>query len=57
MSLVRFYPLSEINSLHRQMNRLFDEITSWDRTDKTVSKPSVEMLDNQDTLTLKIFSS
>jgi HSP20 family protein len=47
MSLVRFYPLSEINSLHRQMNRLFDEITSWDRTDKTVLKPSVEMLDRK----------
>jgi HSP20 family protein len=54
MSLVRFYPLSEINSLHRQMNRLFDEITSWDHTNKTVLKPSVEMLDNQDALTLKI---
>ncbi|BAQ60498.1 small heat shock protein [Geminocystis sp. NIES-3708] len=54
MSLVRFYPLSDINSLHRQMNRLFDEITSWDNTNNTVLKPSVELLDNQDTLTLRV---
>ncbi|MBL1209989.1 MAG: Hsp20/alpha crystallin family protein, partial [Geminocystis sp. GBBB08] len=35
MSLVRFYPLSDISSLHRQMNRLFDEITSWENTNNT----------------------
>ncbi|BAQ63520.1 Hsp20/alpha crystallin family protein [Geminocystis sp. NIES-3709] len=54
MSLVRFYPLSDINSLHRQMNRLFDEITSWDNPTNTVLKPAIELFDNQDSLSLKV---
>lgn len=54
MSLVRFYPLSDVNSLHRQMNRLFDEISSWDNTNNTVLKLSVELFDNQDSLILRV---
>jgi HSP20 family protein len=55
MSLVRFYPLSDLNTLHRQMNRLFDEITAWDNTNNnTVLKPAVELFDNQDSLTLRV---
>jgi HSP20 family protein len=54
MSLVRFYPLSDIDGLHRQMNRLFDEITSWDKTSSNVLHPSVELLDNKDSLTLRV---
>lgn len=55
MSLVRFYPLSDINALHRQMNRLFDEIASWDNPGNTLLKPAIELFDNQDSLTLKVF--
>lgn len=54
MSLVRFYPLTDLNSLHGQMNRLFDEITSWDNTNNVVLKPSVELLDTQDSLILRV---
>lgn len=55
MSLVRFYPLSDINGLHRQMNRLFDEISSWDNNaNNSVLKPSVELFDNQDSLILRV---
>ncbi|MGI0483043.1 Hsp20/alpha crystallin family protein [Geminocystis sp. CENA526] len=54
MSLVRFYPLSDINSLHRQMNRLFDEITSWDNPNNTLLKPSIELFDQDNSLVLKV---
>lgn len=54
MSLVRFYPLSDINGLHRQMNRLFDEITSWDTPNNTLLKPSIELFDNDNSLILKV---
>lgn len=53
MSLVRFYPLSDIDNLHRQMNRLFDEITAWDNPLNDVFKPAVELIDNEDNLTLR----
>jgi HSP20 family protein len=54
MSLVRFYPLSDINSLHRQMNRLFDEITSWDTPNTPLIKPPIELFDQENSLTLKV---
>jgi HSP20 family protein len=54
MSLVRFYPLADIDTLHRQMNRLFDELTTWDNPNATVLKPAVELLDNEDNLTLRV---
>ncbi|AFZ48781.1 heat shock protein Hsp20 [Cyanobacterium stanieri PCC 7202] len=53
MSLVRFYPLSEVNGLHRQMNRLFDELSSgWEHL-PTVGNIPLELLDNGDNLILK----
>lgn len=53
MSLVRFYPLSDVHNLHRQMNRLFDEMTTWDNAKNSVLKPAVELMDNEDNLTLR----
>jgi len=54
MAIVRFNPLYEINSLHRQMNRLLDEITTWDDIPNSPVKPAVELLDNNDHLLLKV---
>lgn len=54
MAIVRFNPLYEINSLHRQMNRLLDEITAWDDTSNSFLKPAVELLDNDNSLMLKV---
>ena len=55
MALVRrFSPFGEIDTLHRQMNRLFDEITGWDQVDSGVIKPAVELSDNEDSLTLSV---
>lgn len=53
MSLVRFYPLSDVNSLHRQMNRLFDELSNtWEQV-PTVGNIPLELFDDGDNLILK----
>ncbi|MBF2057646.1 MAG: Hsp20/alpha crystallin family protein [Cyanobacterium sp. T60_A2020_053] len=53
MSLVRFYPLSDVNSLHRQMNRLFNELTNtWEEV-PSLSNIPLELFDNGDSLILK----
>ncbi len=49
----RFSPFSEIDTLHRQMNRLFDEITTWDNINPEVIKPAIELIDNENSLTLR----
>ncbi len=54
MPIVRFNPLYEINSLHRQMNRLLDEITTWDDVPNSPLKPAVELSDKNDSLILKV---
>ncbi|MGY6529396.1 MAG: Hsp20/alpha crystallin family protein [Cyanobacterium sp.] len=53
MSLVRFYPLSDVNGLHRQMNRLFDELSnSWEQL-PTIGNIPLELFDKGDNLVLK----
>ena len=54
MTIVRFNPAYDINSLHRQMNRLIEDITSWDDGQTTVFKPAVELIDYDDNLTLRV---
>jgi HSP20 family protein len=55
MSLVRrLSPFAEIDTLHRQMNRLFDEITNWEQIEPNLIKPAVELLDNDDKVTLRV---
>ncbi len=54
MAIVRFNPLYEINSLHRQMNRLLEDMATWDNSQTTVFKPAVELTDHDDNLTLRV---
>jgi HSP20 family protein len=53
MALIRWQPFSEIDMLRRQMDRLFDGITTWEGSDLTVSVPAVELSDEGDHLILK----
>ena len=55
MAIVRFNPLYEINSLHRQMNRLLEDISTWDNEQGNVFKPAVELTDHDDKLTLRVW--
>ena len=54
MSIVRFNPLYEINSLHRQMNRLLEDIATWDSGEDSIFKPAVELVDHDDKMTLRV---
>ncbi|WP_008316729.1 Hsp20/alpha crystallin family protein [Leptolyngbya sp. PCC 6406] len=56
MALVRWEPLREIDTLQRQMNRLFDEIlpTSRDGDRAFSMMPRVEMDDTQEAIHLKL---
>ncbi len=56
MALVhRFSPLNEIDTLHSQMNRLFNEIATWDKMSQDLIKPVIELFDNENSLILKIY--
>lgn len=56
MAIVRWNPATEIEPLRRQMDRLFDEITGYDRgltTTQTPWQPAIELRDNGDALYLR----
>ena len=55
MSLIRWQPFSEIDSLQQEMNRLFDSITPRD-TDRISSAfiPAAEMSETDDAIHLKL---
>ncbi len=54
MTLVRFNPLYEINSLHRQMNRFIEDLATWDSPEGSIFKPAVELQDQDENLTLRV---
>lgn len=55
MSLVNFYPVSDLNTFYRQMNRFLDELSGLEsRTDEITIKPAIELRDDGDNLTLRV---
>ena len=57
MALVRYNPWSEINSLQRQFNRLFDDTlapANWDDFGNFSKVPAAEPTEKEDTLHLKL---
>ncbi len=54
MALVRWEPLREINSLQREMNRLFDTLTPATPFNGDRFMPVVEMQETSDAVQLKI---
>lgn len=54
MTLVRFSPFTDIDTIHRQMNRIFDELTHWYPEGEKGWQPPIELLDRPDALTLRI---
>lgn len=53
MTLIRWQPFSEIETLRRQMDRLFDGMTTWEGTGAGLTAPAVELADEGDHLVLK----
>ncbi len=57
MTLVRYNPWSEINSLQRQLNRLFDDAltpANWDDFGNLAKIPAAELTETDDALHLKL---
>ncbi len=57
MALVRYNPWQEMNSLQRQLNRLFDEAltpTNWEENVNFSKIPAAELTETDDALHLKL---
>jgi HSP20 family protein len=53
MTLIRWQPFSEIETLRRQMDRLFDGMTNWEDPRVAIAAPAIEIADEGDHLVLK----
>ncbi|PSB29201.1 Hsp20/alpha crystallin family protein [Chlorogloea sp. CCALA 695] len=53
MRLVRWQPFSEMESLRRQMDQMFDEIAGVNRQSSTAWIPAIEIQDREDSLVLR----
>lgn len=54
MSLIRFSPFSEVQSVRHQLDRLFDDITNVANLEEpNLWSPAVEIIDQEDALTIK----
>jgi HSP20 family protein len=53
MSLVRFSPFSDLETVQAQMNRMLDEFAGWQDEDKSAWRPSVELRNGDENLTLR----
>lgn len=48
MSLIRWQPFQEMETLRRQMDRMFDDLTGLTRQDQTAWQPAIELQDTDD---------
>lgn len=53
MRLVRWQPFPEMESLRRQMDRMFDELAGFERKSDTDWTPAIEMQDRGDSLLVR----
>ena len=57
MAIVRYNPWQEMNSLQRQLNRLFDDVLTpshWDDFNNLSKVPAAELTETEDALHLKL---
>jgi len=53
MAIIRWSPFSEVETLRRQLDKMFDDLAGVTPTESAIWKPAVELQDNGDNLTLK----
>lgn len=53
MRLVRWQPYQEMETLHRQMDRVFDELTQVNRETRTAWTPAIELHDEDNNLIVR----
>ncbi|MDB9494876.1 Hsp20/alpha crystallin family protein [Spirulina major CS-329] len=54
MALIRWQPFSEIDTLRRQMDHLFDEVANTTLSETVAWKPAVELKDHDEKLILRV---
>lgn len=54
MALIRWQPFQEMETLRRQMDQMFDEMTGLDRNQATAWKPAVELKDTDEAIVLRV---
>ena len=53
MVLIRWQPFREIETLHRQMDRIFDEMNRLERNTQIAWKPAIELQNTDENIILK----
>ncbi|RUR75702.1 Hsp20/alpha crystallin family protein [Chlorogloeopsis fritschii PCC 9212] len=53
MALIRWQPFQEMETIRRQMDRMFDELTGVNREYMTTWAPAIELEDTEDNLILR----
>ncbi len=54
MALIRWQPFQEIETLRRQMDSIFDEMTTAQRSPQMTWKPAVELKDTEESVILRV---
>ncbi len=54
MVLIRWQPFQEVETLHRQMNQMFNELMASERQSATSWQPAIELQDTEDNLVLRL---
>lgn len=53
MALIRWQPFQEMETLHRQMDQMFDDMTGLTRNHQVTWKPAIELQDTDDNVILR----
>lgn len=53
MALIRYSPFAEIDTIRRQMDKVFEDLVGFNTFTEETWKPAIELIDNDDKLTLK----
>ncbi|HEY9637697.1 MAG TPA: Hsp20/alpha crystallin family protein [Coleofasciculaceae cyanobacterium] len=53
MALIRWQPFQEVETLRRQMDQMFDDLTGWNRDYQIAWKPAIEVQDTDDNVVLR----
>lgn len=53
MALIRWQPFQEMETLRRQMDQVFDEMTALNRSSQTTWQPAIELQDTEENVILR----
>ncbi len=53
MALIRWQPFQEVDSLHRQMDLIFNDIYRVERNSQIAWQPAIELQNTDETIILK----